>query len=189
MLANSAPEQIKCYFLKVFEFKYSGEEYPVNLDDVWPLAYGRKEEAVRTLKRDFIESVDYQFLRKNAENPNRGRPVDSYYLSVECMEYFIAKKVKPVFEIYRKIFHKAIEGTLHFGNKHFITRAEYCEMYGKSINSFNGLLGNYPHEFLFARGVWSISTDLCRLVELKKGFESSKQKLREKTINQLSFDF
>lgn len=35
-----------------------------------------------------------------------GRPINEYKLSVSCLEYFIVKKVRPVFEVYRKVFHK-----------------------------------------------------------------------------------
>lgn len=31
-------------------------------------------------------------------------------LSVPCLEFFIARKVRPVFEVYRKVFHKVAEG-------------------------------------------------------------------------------
>jgi hypothetical protein len=58
--------------------------------------YSRKEEAVRSLKRDFIEGVDYQILRKNAENLKVGRPTEKYKLSVPCMEFFIARKKREV---------------------------------------------------------------------------------------------
>ena len=29
-----------------------------------------------------------------------------YNISVSCMEFFIARKVRPVFEVYRQVFHK-----------------------------------------------------------------------------------
>lgn len=75
------------------------------------LVYGRKEEAVRALtsNEQFMQNVDYQVLRKNAENPKGGRPTVEYYLSVSCLEYFIVRKVRPVFEVYRQIFHKVAE--------------------------------------------------------------------------------
>lgn len=31
-------------------------------------------------------------------------------LSIPCLEYFIARKVRPVFEVYRKVFHKVVTG-------------------------------------------------------------------------------
>lgn len=42
--------------------------------------------------------------------PQGGRPTNVYMLSVPCLEFFIARKVRPVFEVYRKVFHKVAEG-------------------------------------------------------------------------------
>lgn len=108
---ESAPDQVKNYFQKIFELKQSGKEFPINLDDAWALAYNRKQEAVRSLKTNFVESVHYQVLRTNAQNSDGGRPVDEYWLSVECLEYFIASRIQPVFDVYRKVFHATIEGS------------------------------------------------------------------------------
>jgi hypothetical protein len=106
---KSTDEEIKMYFEKVLELKNSGEEFPVNLDLVYPLVYQHKHKAVEELKENFIEGVDYQVLTQKGENPKGGRPTEIYMLSVSCMEYFVARKVKPVFEVYRKVFHKAVE--------------------------------------------------------------------------------
>ena len=88
------------------------EEFPVNLNDVWPLVYGQKTDAVFALKNDFMEGVDYQVLRRNPENPLGGRPSNEYRLSVSCLEFFIARKVRAVFEVYRQVFHKSVNNTL-----------------------------------------------------------------------------
>lgn len=32
-----------------------------------------------------------------------------FMLSVPCLEFFIARKVRPVFEVYRKVFHKVVD--------------------------------------------------------------------------------
>lgn len=105
---ESSATEIKRYFKAVLKLSQSYQEFPVNLDEVFPLVYNRKGEAVRALLSDsqFMQDVDYQVLRKNAENPNGGRPKVDYLLSVPCMEFFIARKVRPVFEVYRKVFHK-----------------------------------------------------------------------------------
>jgi hypothetical protein len=87
----------------------ASEKYPVNLDEVWMLVYSRKSDAVDALQRDFVENDDYQVLRQNPQNPQGGRPVNEYRLTVPCLEYFIVKKVRSVFEVYRKVFHKAPE--------------------------------------------------------------------------------
>lgn len=119
---ESNDNDIKRYFEGVLKLSDAGNEFPVNLDLVWMLVYGRKEEAVRALTQDqqFIENVDYQVLRKNAENPKGGRPSNEYYLTISCMEFFIARKVRPVFEVYRQVFHKVV--------KHELSRKELALM-------------------------------------------------------------
>lgn len=103
---QSSDSEIKAYFNAVLKLAKSSEQFPVNLEEVWPLVYGKKSDAVQALQRDFIEDVDFQVLRQNPQNPNGGRPTNEYRLSLPCLEYFIVKKVRPVFEVYRKVFHK-----------------------------------------------------------------------------------
>ena len=121
---QSTDQEIKAYFEEVLRMSRDSEEFPVNLDDVWPLVFGRKQEAVRALRNDrlFVENIDYQVLRKNAqnsevlrkdaENQQGGRPTEIYMLSVPCLEFFIARKVRPVFEVYRQVFHKVASGEI-----------------------------------------------------------------------------
>lgn len=108
---TSNETDLKNYFNAILALQNSNKEFPVNLDDVWMLVYGRKEEAVRSLvgNEQFMQGVDYQVLRKNAENPKGGRPAKEYHLSIPCLEYFIVRKVRPVFEVYRQVFHKVVE--------------------------------------------------------------------------------
>lgn len=109
---QSTKSEIKCYFERVLSLSKSNEEFPVNLDDVWPLLYARKNVAVRALVNDdlFIESIDYQPLHQNVQRSGDGlfcgENKVTYLLSVPCLEFFIARKVRSVFEIYRKVFHK-----------------------------------------------------------------------------------
>ena len=94
------------------------EEFPVNLDEVWPLVFGRKQEAVRALKNDklFVENIDFQPLRKDAQRSDNGQfngcDKVTYMLSVPCLEFFIARKVRSVFEVYRQVFHKVANGEI-----------------------------------------------------------------------------
>lgn len=107
---KSTNDEIRKYFIAVLNLSKSNEKYPVNLDDVWMLVYGRKQEAVRALTSEiFIQDIDYQLLRQNAQNSKGGRPTIEYHLSVSCLEYFIARKVRPVFDVYREVFHKVNE--------------------------------------------------------------------------------
>ena len=113
---QSSEADIKAYFCAVLNLSESDEEFPVNLDDVWPLVFGRKQEAVRALKNDkyFFEGIDYQPLRKDAQRSENGQfngaDKVTYMLSVPCLEFFIARKVRPVFEVYRQVFHKVAKG-------------------------------------------------------------------------------
>lgn len=117
---QSSESEIKRYFNKVLELSKSDNEFPINLDEVWMLVYGRKSDAAEALQRDFIEGVDYQVLRQNPQNSNGGRPTNEYKLTVSCMEFFIARKVRPVFEVYRQVFHKVA--------KHEFSRKELAIM-------------------------------------------------------------
>lgn len=109
---ESGENEIRDYFNSILRLSKMNEEFPVNLNDVWPLVYRQKTDAVFALKNDFMEGVDYQVLRRNPENPLGGRPSNEYRLSVSCLEFFIARKVRAVFEVYRQVFHKSVNNTL-----------------------------------------------------------------------------
>lgn len=102
---ESSEREIKEYFNIVLKLSQLDNNFPVNLDEVWPLVYNQKSDAVSALRGNFIEDIDYQVLRQNPQNLNGGRPTNEYHLSLPCMEFFIARKVRPVFDVYRKVFH------------------------------------------------------------------------------------
>ena len=119
---QSSESEIKAYFEGIAKLMQSNEQFPVNLEDVWQLVYSTKGKAVQTLKRSelFIEGIDYQIFNQkvkksgvfNQEEKNSdfmGRPTQVFMLSVPCLEFFIARKVRPVFEVYRKVFHKVVD--------------------------------------------------------------------------------
>ena len=108
LLKGSSNEQIRAYFEKVLELSKSDEKFPVDLDEVWPLVYVSRHKAVSALKESFIERYDYILLTQSGEQKSRGgHNRINYKLSISCMEYLIVKKVRPVFEIYRKVFHNS----------------------------------------------------------------------------------
>ena len=119
---KSSESEIKAYFEGIAKLMHSNEQFPVNLEDVWQLVYATKGKAVQTLKKSelFIEGIDYQIFNQkvkksgvfNQEEKNSdftGRPTQVFMLSVPCLEFFIARKVRPVFEVYRKVFHKVVD--------------------------------------------------------------------------------
>lgn len=113
---DSVPSNIERYFRGVLALDQQGKVFSVNLDDVWQLAYSEKGKAVRALKANFIENVDFLPIAKNGEillahNGKQdwgGSNKIDYYLTSACLEYFIARKVRPVFEVYRIVFHHAV---------------------------------------------------------------------------------
>ena len=142
---QSSDSEIKAYFIQVLNLSRSKEEFPVNLDEVWPLVYSRRDKAIRALRcgEIFMEGIDYQVFPPNGEksdtfshlggkvqdgnkneNPKgglnvMGRPQNTYMLSIPCLEYLIARKVRPVFEVYRQVFHKVAGGGISLGNQVF----------------------------------------------------------------------
>lgn len=106
---KSTNDEIRKYFIAVLNLSKSNEPYPVNLDMVWMLCYSEKGKATRALKENFIEGIDYQCLAQNGKTATGGYRTIEYHLSVSCLEYFIARKVRPVFDVYREVFHKVNE--------------------------------------------------------------------------------
>lgn len=110
---QSSNEELKAYFEAVCRIVDSNtDEFPINLDEVWPLAYSEKGKAVRALKDGFIEAVDYKSITTNGKTDTGGYRVTNYFISVSCLEYLVARKHRNVFEVYRQVFHAARKGEL-----------------------------------------------------------------------------
>lgn len=217
---SSTEEQLKQYFMGIVELNKSSEEFPINLDDIWPIGYTRRDNAIRDLKNGFYEGEDYvikdlsqvpdyQFLLKIEENPNNsqvsdnqrllkfeenskgGRPKSYYFLSVSCAEYLIVRKCRPAFEVYRRVFHKVVNGGVNLlGMGKYYTIHEYCQMFGKSNKSFYGLIASYRDEFAMIGSMWYISKSLCKMLEMRNNAESIRLSIREKTKKrQLELEF
>jgi hypothetical protein len=110
---DSSDNEIRRYFEAILKISKQDNEFPVDLDDVWMLVYSSRNKAVRALKSAFMKDVDYQPITNNGQRSSDGRfkegnQVD-FKLSLSCLEFFIARKVRPVFEVYRKVFHKTVE--------------------------------------------------------------------------------
>ena len=104
-LANgdvTQPEKMRHYFDTVFAAEDSGKKFAVNLEHVWRIGYATKEAAVKALTKNFAQDVDYQFLVQLDENLSAGRPAKKYVLTVSCLEYFVVRNNRDVFEIYRQ---------------------------------------------------------------------------------------
>lgn len=119
-------DSLRTYFGKIFEAEDSGAEFPVNLEHVWRVGYGRKSDAVHALRRDFIEGADFEVLRQIPQNSDGGRPVEIYNLTTSCMEYLAVRANRAVFEVYRacrKAVRKAVALLPDFTNPVAAARA------------------------------------------------------------------
>lgn len=113
----STSDELRQYFNAILQLAKDENKFPINLDEVWPLVYAKKGNAVRELEKSFIEGEDYlaenEPLLQNEKQDSKGKWGGSnkvtYHLSLSCLEYFIARKVRPVFEVYRQVFHKTAQ--------------------------------------------------------------------------------
>lgn len=106
---------IKEYFIGVHELlKAKGSNaICINLDDVWPLVYDRKDHAIRQLRSaDYYEGVDFQASQNgkvvSINQLTNGIPV-IIWITVPTLETLVARKERRVFEVYRQVFHAALE--------------------------------------------------------------------------------
>lgn len=107
---TASSSELQNYFTAIISLKKSGKEFPINLDEVWRLIYSQRSKAIQTLKKDFIEDEDFLLSQKvEQKNGSGGHNKVDVFLSTQCLEYFIAKKKREVFEVYRTVFHQAVE--------------------------------------------------------------------------------
>ena len=142
---TSSESEIKAYFEAVYKLRESREEFPVNFDEVWMLVYEDKKSAIRELKNKFIQDVDFQTMRKKVQASNVAGFVwaDVYFLTVPCMEFFIARKVRPVFEVYRQVFHGTVDSIRVEGPKKGMGELER-----EMLRHLLGLEGQYTGDSL-----------------------------------------
>lgn len=200
---SSTEEQLKQYFMGIVELNKSSEEFPINLDDIWPIGYTRKDNAVRDLKNAFYEGEDFiikkrlqsadsqSFLKFEERKVGGDFSTKDYFLSVSCAEYLIVRKCRPAFEVYRRVFHQVVNGGIDLmGMGKYYTIHEYCQMFGKSNNSFYGLIASYRDEFAMIGSMWYISKSLCKMLEMRNNAERIRISIREKTVKrQLELEF
>jgi hypothetical protein len=104
---RAAMEQVRDYFEYLFRMEQSGDPFPVDLDVVWPFAYSSKSNAKKALLKltGFYEEEDYHIfqLEDVVKRPQGGGSQrEKVLLTVPCFEYFIARQVRPIFELYRQ---------------------------------------------------------------------------------------
>lgn len=109
---ESSNNDLLRYFKAILKLQKLNESFPVNIDEVWMLVYTNRNKAIYSLRGNFIEGEDFNLYQMgkvvNSKELKNGIKIDAK-LSVSCMEYFVARKSRPVFDVYRKVFHKTAE--------------------------------------------------------------------------------
>lgn len=111
---SSSMEAVERYFRNVLELENTGVEFPIKLEAVWGIAFSQKRDAMRQLQSNqFIEGIDFEICQNgkvvSINNLQNGKKTE-VKISVSCMEFLIARKVRNVFEVYRKVFHHVANG-------------------------------------------------------------------------------
>ena len=95
------PDKLRTYFERVIAAKQVGEEFPVSLDDIWRIGYATKGGAVKVLRKNFVKDVDYQSFIQLDKREVGATSVETFHLSVSCLEYLAIRANRDVFEVYR----------------------------------------------------------------------------------------
>lgn len=149
LLRASNESLLREYFLKVRELVESGELYPVDFDEVWPLVYSFKHKAVEALKKDLYPVLDYvskradiqRFTQKGEISKGGDLRSESYKLTVFALEWFVARRSKAVFKVYREVFHSFAQAMTPIGGVYPIFHK------GRVYYNYNEIcksLGFYP---------------------------------------------
>ena len=119
-------DEVRDYLNRVMVAENSGEPFPIDMDDVWQIAYASKQVAKRALvdSGTFREGVHYT-LNRNVEcsRPRQFRglqPREEIKLSVKCFEFFIATQIESIFEVYhdcRKFVTDLAQGKIQLPNQ------------------------------------------------------------------------
>jgi hypothetical protein len=98
---------VTSYLSYMLSAELASEPLPVDFDLVWPFVYPTRTIAKRALldTAEFCEGTDYQI--QNAADHMRaqhgaGVSEEKIMLSIQCLEYFIARNDRLVFEVYRQ---------------------------------------------------------------------------------------
>lgn len=133
---KSGENEIKAYFTEVMHLsKQSEKEFIVDFDEVWPLVYKDRRTAINELKQKFLQDVDYQTVRKKVQSSNVAGFTykNDTFITVPCLEFFIARKVRPVFEVYRQVFHKTAQAMSEAAKKGELTRESLTDEWGDPV--------------------------------------------------------
>lgn len=100
-------DQIRDYFDYLAQAEESGDHYPVDLEVVWKFAYSTRGNAKKALVKsdEFFEGEDYHIIQLDnvVKRPQGGgTQLEKIVMTAKCFEFFVARKERPIFEVYRQ---------------------------------------------------------------------------------------
>ncbi len=192
-LKNANLKQLEVYFKKLSELQRTGQAFPVDLDDVWPLVYSRKDTAIEVLLNDYIEGEEFN-LQQKAEvlkfsELKKGVKVTAK-ISVATMEHLVVRKSKPVFEVYRRVFHSVttpINGVMPIFHNGVLgyPRKEILISVGRSYKSGSAsrLKKLYPDDCFNIGRTACVSASLAILLQDEKSLKDRALKMKSNQLN------
>ncbi len=104
---SSKSDVVGVYLEFLLNGELSGRRFPIDFDLVWPIAYSSRSHAKKALTEsgEFWPGEDYQVQGTGdavAEALDTRPSCETIMLSTQCLEFFIARKRRVVFEIYRQ---------------------------------------------------------------------------------------
>lgn len=96
---------LRAYFARSKRLIAAGEKYPYSLDELVPSVFSRKQTAIDALADGFKEVVDFVPLTVESKSSLGGLPRISYRLTAKCFEFMVARKCRPVFNVYWDYFN------------------------------------------------------------------------------------
>lgn len=184
-------KQLYNYFNKVAQMQQSGIQFPVDLDEVFPIAYSQKGKAMEVLKNEFIEGEDFNLSQKGkvvSFNELQNGVKITVKISISAMEYLIVRKVRPVFEVYRRVFHSIntpINGILpiYHNGKLGYPRKQFLISIGRSYRNGYRLRKRFPEDCFAIGNTSCISSNLAHLLQDEQNLKNRALQMKSNQLN------
>lgn len=101
--------QVRDFFAGIRSAMKVDDPFPINFEDIWPLAYANRGNGKRSMDRlKFVEGIHKKtsLLQPEKRCGDPGYGAEKIMLSVAAAEHMIIEKIPRVREVYRKVFHE-----------------------------------------------------------------------------------
>ena len=108
-LQSSTEINLQAYFAQVRERYESGEKFPYDVEELVGVAYANKSDAVKAVLNECLQDFTVKLFTKDDDTAFGGkRSIKKYFLSPSAFEFLVARRCRPLFEVYHRVFHAAL---------------------------------------------------------------------------------